>query len=368
MAEKNLVVGYGRFTIPTTGHMKVYDKVLELAKRENATPVIWTTKTYDGNRKNPLKPDEKIKFLKSAFPRLKVVAIDGSIIEQLKRESPVEKLTLVVGNDRGSEFTTLLNKYNHKEFDIGTIEVIDVGSRDNSISASDLRMWGKEGEKEKFYKNLSPNLSQKEKEELFRLVNERMNSEGKPKEKKEKKSLTEQVESMIYINQIKNLIRSDPERFKILNQTVIQDTSIKFDPFKKIYTFSLQGYTNKLKFVSSDVTFETDMQVVQPVNDNTIKSFCEEICYLVALLNDESDYTSEQIRMGIHDGTSDRFTSIDTGYRLTLSNKKKFFVSIDYDEFRNFERQKNEPLEEVVRLRIETFDIDVLDKKSTILG
>lgn len=72
--------------------------------------------------------------------------------------------------------------------------------------------------------------------------------------------------------------------------------------------------------------------------------------------------------MGIHDGTSDRFTSIDTGYRLTLSNKKKFFVSIDYDEFRNFERQKNEPLEEVVRLRIETFDIDVLDKKSTILG
>ena len=368
MTDKNLVVGYGRFTIPTTGHMKVYDKVLEISKSENATPVIWTTKTYDGNRKNPLKPDEKLKFLKSAFPKLKVVAIDGSIIEQLKRESPIKNLTLVVGNDRGSEFTTLLNKYNHKEFDIGKIDVVDVGSRDNSISASDLRMWGKEGEKEKFCKNLSPNLSQKEKEELFKLVHARMNSEGKPKEKKEKKNLFEQVESMIYVNQIKNLIKSDPERFKILNQTNIQDTSIRFEPFKKLYNFSLQGFTNKLQFVSSDVDFEIDMQVVQPINDNTIRSFCDEICYLLALLNDASDYKAEQIRMGVRDGYSDRFRTIDSGYRVTLENKKKFFVSIDYDEIRNFERQKNDPIEDVVRLNIETYNIDVLDKKSTILG
>ena len=60
--EKHHVFTFGRMNPPTTGHLKLIDKVKEVAAKHHATHSVVTSHSQDA-KKNPLSPAQKKKHL-----------------------------------------------------------------------------------------------------------------------------------------------------------------------------------------------------------------------------------------------------------------------------------------------------------------
>ena len=152
---KEVVVTFGRFNPPTVGHGKLLKKVSELAR--GADYKIYASQSNDP-KKNPLKYEDKIKFLRKMFPEHgRNIILDKSVknmfnVADKAHESGYNKLTIVVGGDRVDEFRNAILKYNgvkgrhgFYDFEFG-IEVKSAGQRDpdsddavEAMSASKLR-------------------------------------------------------------------------------------------------------------------------------------------------------------------------------------------------------------------------------------
>jgi len=145
-AKSNTVAfTWGRFSPPTIGHEKLVNKVVSIAKQNNATPMIFTSHTQD-SKKNPLSYDKKIAFLKKAFGSIPQKTNAKTIIAVLQElEKKFSNVILIVGEDRIPEFTSLLNKYNGKDFNFDSVKVVSAGTRDpdaegvEGMSASKMR-------------------------------------------------------------------------------------------------------------------------------------------------------------------------------------------------------------------------------------
>ena len=70
------VFSFGRMNPTTIGHGKLIAKVIDVAKKERATPIIFPSKTED-KKKNPLSFKTKVKVLKDVFGN--VINTDTSI-------------------------------------------------------------------------------------------------------------------------------------------------------------------------------------------------------------------------------------------------------------------------------------------------
>ena len=161
---KSVVLTFGRFSPPTIGHEKLVNKIKEVASSRKAEPMIFTSHTYD-KKKNPLTYEQKINFLQLAFGDIIKKTNARSIIEVAKELSgKYDNLIVIVGSDRVPEFQMLLDKYNGKEFEFKTIEVISAGERDpdaddiSGMSASKLRSLAAAGDFETFKKGLPSKL------------------------------------------------------------------------------------------------------------------------------------------------------------------------------------------------------------------
>jgi hypothetical protein len=126
--------------------------------------------------KNPLEYSDKVRFARAAFGSVVQQSAARTLIDILKTiQSKFSNLTLVVGSDRVKEFETLLNKYNGKEFNFDSINVVSAGERDpdadgvEGMSASKMRGAVKDGDEQKFISGLPKNLKRHGKE-VFRLV------------------------------------------------------------------------------------------------------------------------------------------------------------------------------------------------------
>lgn len=162
--NKSVVLTFGRFSPPTIGHEKLVSKIKDVASARKADPMIFTSHTYD-KKKNPLAYDQKIQFLQIAFGPIVKKTNARTIIEVAKELSgKYENLIVIVGSDRVSEFQTLLDKYNGKEFNFKVIDVISAGERDpdgddiSGMSASKLRSLAVTGDFETFKKGLPSKL------------------------------------------------------------------------------------------------------------------------------------------------------------------------------------------------------------------
>ena len=60
---KTVVLAFGRMNPPTIGHKKLMEKIVSVAKMENADAKLSLSHSQDAER-NPLSYDEKIKFVK----------------------------------------------------------------------------------------------------------------------------------------------------------------------------------------------------------------------------------------------------------------------------------------------------------------
>lgn len=190
--EKHHVITFGRMSPPTTGHLKVIDKVKEIAKRNNATHSIIVSHTQD-SKKNPLSAEQKIKHLKryAAGPISEATKSGGTNFVAASKEKPtilhhaaeahnngVTHLHVVVGSDRVKGMHELLHKYNgvksaHGHYHFKKITVHSAGQRDpdaegtEGMSGTKMREHAKSKNFSEFRKGVPSHVSDKHAHELM---------------------------------------------------------------------------------------------------------------------------------------------------------------------------------------------------------
>jgi hypothetical protein len=183
--EKHAVMTYMRANPVTSGHQLVVNKVLELAKKHNASAHVILSHSQD-TKKNPLTAAQKVKHAKRAFPGVNVTASDASAPNFLAQAAKLHKagvthFHMVGGQDRVGEFKTLLNKYNgvkgpHGHFNFKHIEVHSAGDRDpdaegvEGMSASKMREHASNGNFKEFRKGVPSKMTDAHAKEMYNHV------------------------------------------------------------------------------------------------------------------------------------------------------------------------------------------------------
>lgn len=166
---KEVVFTFGRFNPPTSGHEKLINKVVSLAKGNNYR--IYASQSNDP-KKNPLDYETKIKFMRKMFPKHgRNIILDKNVKNALDiltqlYDQGFTRVTMVVGSDRVNEFDALTNKYNGVKarhgfynFENG-IKIVSAGERDpdaedvSGMSASKMRAAAADNDFASFAKGL----------------------------------------------------------------------------------------------------------------------------------------------------------------------------------------------------------------------
>ena len=131
----NVVITFGRFNPPTTGHEKLMKAAGSEAERSKSDLRIYPSRSVDA-RKNPLQPGTKIEYMQKMFPdyadNIKDDPNAKTIFDVLVACQNIgyKGVTIMVGQDRLSEFQSLAQKYNGDLYDFEEIKVISAGTRD----------------------------------------------------------------------------------------------------------------------------------------------------------------------------------------------------------------------------------------------
>jgi hypothetical protein len=136
--EREVYFTFGRMNPPTIGHGKLMDVLSTKAGRNPYK--VYLSHSQDP-KKNPLTYEQKIKHTRKMFPKhARNVLLNKKVKNVFDAASSLydqgfRKITMVVGQDRVTEFQTLLNKYNsvkgrHGFYNFEKISVISAGDRD----------------------------------------------------------------------------------------------------------------------------------------------------------------------------------------------------------------------------------------------
>ncbi len=182
---KHHVMTYGRMNPPTSGHMKVIDKVHDVAAKHGAEHSVITSHSQD-KKKNPLSSEQKMKHLKRFSPKTNFNASSPEHPTILHHAANLHKkgvthLHVVVGSDRKKEIHSLLHKYNDKEskhghYNFKKITVHSAGSRDpdsegtSGVSGTKQREHAAKGNFAKFRKGVPGHVSDAHAQELMHDV------------------------------------------------------------------------------------------------------------------------------------------------------------------------------------------------------
>ena len=173
---KTAVFVFGRFNPPTIGHEKLLNALTATAQREGGKALVYTSSTQDA-KKNPLSKDQIFKYLKKAFPRAKKTFQTRSTARTalevaVELSGKYDKLVMVVGSDRVSDFSSLLNTYNgirskHGSYEYKEIDIVSAGERDpdaagaSGMSASKMREAAIQGDFDLFKAGVPSGMSNK---------------------------------------------------------------------------------------------------------------------------------------------------------------------------------------------------------------
>lgn len=180
-SEKHHVMTFGRMNPPTTGHLKLIDKVKEIAHKQGATHSVVTSHSQD-SKKNPLSAEQKLKHLKRYSP--------GTHFEASSKEHPtflhhaaklhkqgVTHLHMVVGSDRVQEMKEKLHKYNGTHegalYNFKKITVHSAGHRDpdaegtTGMSGTKMREHAKNKDVHSFKQGVPSHVSDTHAKELM---------------------------------------------------------------------------------------------------------------------------------------------------------------------------------------------------------
>jgi hypothetical protein len=199
IAEKKAstaVISFGRMNPMTNGHEKLADKLKSEAKSRGADAKLYLSHSTNP-KKDPLPYDTKVKFAKKAFGSIVQTSPARTIIEVAKELSgKYDTLVVVVGSDRIPEFKSLLTKYNGKDYNFTSIEIVSAGERDpdaegvTGMSGSKMRSFVASNEFDKFKQGVPSKLSDADAKQLFDAV-------GKGMKLNEETNLDEAVLSVV---------------------------------------------------------------------------------------------------------------------------------------------------------------------------
>ena len=183
-SSEGVVVVFGRFNPPTVGHQKLLDAASSEATRLKFDLKIYPSRSVDA-KKNPLQPGAKIEYMKKMFPDYDEDIKDDpnarTIFDVLIAAANLEykAVTIVVGQDRLSEFQSLAQKYNGDLYDFEDLQVISAGARDpdsegiEGMSASKMRDAVAKDDFKSFARGI-PNIGNMDKKNLFNLIQKSM--------------------------------------------------------------------------------------------------------------------------------------------------------------------------------------------------
>jgi hypothetical protein len=165
----------------TNGHEKLANKLKSVAQSEGATAKLYLSHSVNP-KKDPLDFATKVKFAKKAFGNIVQNSAARTIIEVFHElNGKFSDVIVVVGSDRIPEFKTLLNKYNGKDYNFNSIEIVSAGERDpdaegvEGMSGSKMRKFAEMNDFENFKKGVPSKLSDKDAKQLFDSVRKGMN-------------------------------------------------------------------------------------------------------------------------------------------------------------------------------------------------
>jgi predicted kinase len=179
--ENHHVMTFGRMNPPTTGHLKLIDKVHEIAKKHNAGHTVFTSHSQD-SKKNPLSAAQKIKHLKRYAPGTNFKASSKEHPTFLHaatnlHKSGVTHLHMVVGSDRVKEMKEKLHKYNGTHegalYNFKHITVHSAGHRDpdaegtSGMSGTKMREHAKNKDLKSFRHGVPSHVSDTHAKELM---------------------------------------------------------------------------------------------------------------------------------------------------------------------------------------------------------
>lgn len=180
--HKPVVMAFGRMNPPTTGHMKLIDKVKEIADKQGAKHEVIVSHSQD-SKKNPLSGEQKVKHLQRYSPGTKFKSSSSEEPTILHHAARLHKaghdhLTVVAGSDRVKEMHDLLHRYNgvegrHGHYNFKKIEVKSAGHRDpdsegaEGMSGTKMREHAKNKDFSSFRQGVPSHVSDKHAKELY---------------------------------------------------------------------------------------------------------------------------------------------------------------------------------------------------------
>ena len=178
----DVVITFGRFNPPTSGHQLLVESVKKIAKNLGAEHIIYATHSQDKN-KNPLKWKDKVVFMKKAFSGANISedAKIRTLFEALGDlvDSGKKRIVMVVGGDRVSEFDKLVRKY-VDQMGIEYFKVMSAGKRDpdaddvTGMSASKLRAAAADDKYDIFKGGMASGLKDPDIRKLYKKVRQGM--------------------------------------------------------------------------------------------------------------------------------------------------------------------------------------------------
>jgi hypothetical protein len=182
---KTAVFVFGRFNPPTIGHEKLLNALSATAQREGGKSFVYTSSTQDA-RKNPLSKDQIFKYMAKAFPTEKKTFQTKSTARNaldvaVELNTKYDKLVMVVGSDRVSDFSSLLNTYNgvkakHGFYEFKELDTVSAGERDpdatgaSGMSASKMREAAVQGDFNLFRTGIPSAMSNKDAKNMMNDV------------------------------------------------------------------------------------------------------------------------------------------------------------------------------------------------------
>jgi signal peptidase I len=165
--KDTIVVLNGRMNPVTRGHEENVNGMLSFANKHSADHLVIASHSQD-NKKNPLKPEQKLRHLKRAFPGVNVKTSDKdnpTIFHQLSQlhDQGYKHVVLASGADRTEDYERI-KQYNgkagkHGYYNFNSITTASTGERKEGISGTDMRNHVLNDNFKEFKKNLPLSLA-----------------------------------------------------------------------------------------------------------------------------------------------------------------------------------------------------------------
>ena len=186
--EREVFFTFGRMNPPTIGHGKVMDALAK--KSGKADYKVFVSQSQDA-KKNPLSYSDKIKHTRKMFPKhARNIMVDKSVKTAINAmvalyDQGYKSVTMVVGDDRITEFEVLLKKYNgtkarHGFYNFKNINIVSAGKRDpdatgvEGMSASKQRENASKNDFVSFSQGVPKSMSNPDTRKLFNDVRKGM--------------------------------------------------------------------------------------------------------------------------------------------------------------------------------------------------